>query len=323
MRVEEVRLSARSTHAITARLGVATALLMFALMVIGSVVRTTGSGLACPDWPLCHGRLIPPFEFHVLIEWFHRLVALLVGVMLLTTSIWVWTHRETRARAGGLAALAIGLYVVQALLGALTVWKLLSPAMVSSHLVVALLLFATLLALTLVEHAEDADPALPRGPRPAGLVPMIALTALWTWVQAGLGGVVSSSHAGCVCPDWPTCNGRWFPPMKGLIGLQMMHRFSAYALLGLVIFNVVRWVRVEDVRVGGGLVWAFALTVFQVILGVLNVLKGTPPWLSAAHLATAAAIFATLVITLFHATRWPAAGAPLGRGALAGSRSGG
>jgi heme A synthase len=137
----------RSAYA--ARLGLSTALLMFGLIVIGAVVRATGSGLSCPDWPLCQGRLIPPFEFHVLIEWFHRLVALLVGVMLLATALLVWTHAETRQRLGALAALAIVLYLTQALLGALTVWKLLSPAMVSSHLAVGTLLFATLLTLGL------------------------------------------------------------------------------------------------------------------------------------------------------------------------------
>src|SRR5262249_19837930 len=158
----------------------------------------TNSGLACPDWPLCGGRLIPPFEFHVLIEWFHRFVALLVGIALFATSVWIWTHPEDRARVGAHAGIAIGLYLVQALLGAFTVWKGLSPAIVSAHLVTAMLLFATLLVLTLT---AAAPPAAPRSPRPGGLVPLLSVTAFWTWLQIGLGGMVSSSHAGCVCPD--------------------------------------------------------------------------------------------------------------------------
>src|SRR5690349_4470407 len=59
-------MSAARDFSITARLATATAVLMFALIVVGSIVRTTGSGLACPDWPLCHGRLIPPFQFNIL-----------------------------------------------------------------------------------------------------------------------------------------------------------------------------------------------------------------------------------------------------------------
>src|SRR4029077_3229345 len=103
---------------------------------------------------------IPPFEGHVLIEWFHRLLALLVSLMLFTTVGWSVARREVRARIGGLLGLAVLLLITQVLLGALTVWKLLSPAVVSSHLAVALLLFGTLLTLTLVAGAEDRPAAL-------------------------------------------------------------------------------------------------------------------------------------------------------------------
>jgi heme A synthase len=280
---------------------------MFALIVIGSVVRTTGSGLACPDWPLCQGHLIPPFEFHVLIEWTHRLVALLVGVLLLSTCCSVWLRREARESLGGLAALALALYFVQALLGALTVWKLLSPSMVSSHLAVALLLFVTLLTLTLKARAAAGASRAARGPLPAGLAPLIGLTTVWTWLQAVLGGMVSSSHAGCVCPDWPTCQGRWFPPLQGLVGLQMMHRFSAYLLLGLAVTTALRARRAPDPRIARGGRIALLLVLAQVGLGIANVLLGTPVWLSALHLATAAGILATLTITFFHAARGAAA----------------
>ena len=299
-------MASRSAHAVTAGLGLATALLMYALIVIGTVVRTTGSGLACPDWPLCQGRLIPPFEFHVLIEWTHRLVALLVGLLLFSTAIWSWTHRETRSRVGGLAALAVALYFVQALLGALTVWKLLSPSMVSSHLGVALLLFSTLLLLTLSSGVEAAGE--PRGAaRPSGLLGLAALATAWTWLQALLGGMVSSMHAGLACPDWPTCFGRWFPAMSGLIGLQMTHRYSGYGLFVVVGLLALRSREAADSRVAAGARMGFLLVVSQIILGVCNVLLGTPAWLSSLHAATAAAILALMVVTTFRLARMPGA----------------
>src|SRR5262249_23112615 len=92
-------------YRVTARPAPPTALLLFGVMVMGSVVRTRGSGLACPAGPLGEGRLIPRLEAHVLIEWFHRLFALLVSVMVFATAGWIGVSRERRARLGGLAAL--------------------------------------------------------------------------------------------------------------------------------------------------------------------------------------------------------------------------
>src|SRR5204863_5742155 len=90
------------------RLAVSTAVLMFGLIVLGSIVRTTGSGLACPDWPLCHGHLLPPMAFNAIVEWLHQFVALLVSLLLLTTAGWVLFQGPPRARPGGLRLLATG-----------------------------------------------------------------------------------------------------------------------------------------------------------------------------------------------------------------------
>src|SRR5690349_17346265 len=100
-------MSAARDFALTARLALGTAAVMFALIVVGSIVRTTGSGLACPDWPLCHGRLIPPLQFNILIEWFHRLLALVVGLLLLATAAWTLLRPGTRAILGGHAVVAV------------------------------------------------------------------------------------------------------------------------------------------------------------------------------------------------------------------------
>lgn len=294
------------------RLGLATTLLMYGLIVIGAVVRTTGSGLACPDWPLCRGQLIPPLEPHVLIEWFHRLVALLLGLLLAGTAAWTFTRRPVRGRLGGLIGLALGLYLLQALLGALTVWKLLSPSVVSSHLAVGLLLFATLLTYTLIAGREaEPESAAEAPPRPAGLLPVFAAGTLLAYGQILLGGLVSTNHAGLACPDWPTCNGRWLPPFTGLVGLQMMHRLGGYALTLWMAVVALRARSAPDAGVRATGAMALGLTCAQLVLGITNVLLGTPVWLSAAHLATASAILAMLVTGTFRAASLPARAARL------------
>ena len=208
--------------AVTARLATPTAVLMLVLIVVGSVVRTTGSGLSCPDWPLCHGKLIPPFQFNILMEWFHRLLALLTGVGLFATSAWTFAHREVRSQLGGLAALCLALFFSQALLGALTVWRLLDPSIVSGHLAVALLLFAALLTLALVAHHEAAPEPRPLV-RTGGLRTGYALASLAVWAQAVLGGMVSGRVV-----DYFTASG-----MKNWRSIWLT--FAAYAfVLGIV-----------------------------------------------------------------------------------------
>jgi cytochrome c oxidase assembly protein subunit 15 len=284
-------MSAERRFALTARLAGATAGLMFALIVVGSIVRTTGSGLACPDWPLCHGRLVPPLQFNILIEWFHRLLALVVGLGLLGTAAAVFTDRAARARLGGLAALSLALYLSQALLGALTVWKLLDPGVVSGHLAVALLLFANLLALGLIA-SHEARP-LPAAARTPGLRTWFALTTVSVWAQAVLGGMVSTNHASLACPDWPTCNGAWFPPLTGLVGLQMAHRYGAYLLTLLVALVASRARASADPVVRRLGVSLLVIVLVQAAVGVANVLMGIPVWVSAVHLG-----LATLLLTL-------------------------
>ncbi len=297
-------MSPSRSFALAHRLGVLTTSLMFGLIVVGSVVRTTGSGLSCPDWPLCHGRLIPPLQFNILVEWFHRLLALLVSLLLAGTVALVALRAELRARLGGLALLAVALLMAQVLLGALTVWKLLDPSVVSGHLAVALLLFVTMLVLTLVAHHESR-PA-PHDARPAGVLPWLLATTVAIYAQAVLGGMVSTNHASLACPDWPTCGGEWFPAMGGLVGLQMTHRFVAYALTVLVFATAWRARRSGDAAVRRLATALPVLVLLQVAIGVVNVLMGIPVWVSALHLANAAALLALSLIATFRVGALPA-----------------
>ena len=106
----------------------------FGLVVLGAVVRSTGSGLACPDWPLCHGRILPPLQPHVLLEWSHRAVALGVSLLCAALAVRIAVGAALRRTLGGWMALALGLLALQVVLGALTVWKLLHFSVVPLHL---------------------------------------------------------------------------------------------------------------------------------------------------------------------------------------------
>jgi heme A synthase len=285
-----------------ARVGLGFALLAaltWALIVLGALVRAHGAGLACPDWPLCFGQLVPQMDLHVAFEWSHRVVAGSVALCFSALAVAAWRRTPARDPARRPIALAAALLAVQILLGALTVWKLLAAWTVTSHLIVGNSIAATFAwtALSLRERALGrAEP--PRAPRAArwGLCGLIALLA----VQLVLGGLVSSRYAGLACPEWPTCNGgAWFPAWRGAVGLHLLHRLNGYLLVAaLVAFAIAGRGAGRLARLAG---LAAALGVAQVIVGIANVLSGIPVELTGLHSALAAALVLTAAVAAHEA----------------------
>lgn len=289
-----------------ARLARVSALATFGLIVLGAVVRSTGSGLACPDWPLCHGRIIPPFQPQVMLEWFHRVAAFAVSLLTLGLTIAILARADLRRALGVRLALALGLLTMQIVLGALTVWHLLQFAVVTWHLGNALLFLLALLAIA--ERAQRLVEGAPVTRVPLGPLIGLATATAATLLQTLLGGLVSTNHAGLACPDFPGCHGVLLPALEGLVGLQMIHRLGAYLLLVLMVGVAFGAQRVEDARVRAAAQVAPALVLLQVVLGVFNVLLAVPVWVTAAHLATATALFALLALAALRAfARLPAA----------------
>ena len=199
---------------------------VFLLMSIGNVVSATGSGLACPDWPLCHGRLIPPLRPDVLIEYSHRLVAALASLLIVATIVMAMRRSGQPAiRRMGWTLLA--LLAAQIGLGGITVLLKLPDLISTAHLVNALLIFGGLLVLAASERGARAAPAaaIARLAR-AGLGVLL--------VQLALGGYVRHSGAGLACPDFPLCSGAVLPG-HWLAVAHWTHRWLGVLLLGLFI----------------------------------------------------------------------------------------
>jgi heme a synthase len=120
------------------------------LMAVGSATRIMNAGLACPDWPLCYGQLVPTQQMNlqVFLEWFHRLDAALIGfsAIALTSLSW-WWRKELPSWLPWASTFALFLIVFQGILGGLTVTQLLRFDIVTAHLGTALLFFATLIAI--------------------------------------------------------------------------------------------------------------------------------------------------------------------------------
>src|ERR671922_861191 len=109
------------------RLAFVTAFFAYLQIALGGVVRVSGSGLGCPDWPLCHGRLLPPLNVHAIIEYSHRTTASLTSLLVVLTALAAWLMWRQRRDILIPATVAFGLLVVQVVLGAITVRLELPP----------------------------------------------------------------------------------------------------------------------------------------------------------------------------------------------------
>jgi heme A synthase len=261
----------------------------YLLIILGGVVRITGSGLGCGDhWPLCNGHLFPPLDdIGTVIEWSHRLVAALVSVLVVALAVYGWFGPRSRVVSPGLPPgvrkpagtfVALALLVLQILLGAITV-KLELPAWtVILHLGTAMLLLATLLIIA-------TGSRLSLDPVSRLLLPLSFITVLFGALTANLG-------AAAACHGFPLCNGQVWITAGPLALIQWVHRLLAYSLAIVAVL----WA----IRARSPAAWPLiGLVALQVAIGAATVLLGLPSGLQVAHVAVGTAVWTTVVLAVF------------------------
>jgi heme a synthase len=273
------------------------------LMTMGNIVSATGSGLACPDWPLCHGRLLPPAETQVLIEFSHRLKAIPFTLLLLVTVVLTWRHTTARAPRR-LSLILVALLAAQIGLGGVTVLFKLPDLVSTAHLVNALLILAGLIILAEGTRAHPPVPARLKRLAMAGLAALL--------LQLALGGYVRHAGAGLACPDFPLCSGSLLPH-HWESGVHWTHRWLGVVLLGLFVHLALAARRTALARPAAV---AAGLAVLQVVLGIMAVFGGLAVPLRAAHAVGAYALWGVLVWLSVQAEGWSA----VARGAEARTR---
>lgn len=287
------------------RVALVAALLTYALIVLGALVRSTNSGLSCPDWPTCYGYwLLTPSEFaalpytgytygQVMLEWVHRLIAgvFLGPLVLALVGLIVW-RRGGRTGLLGAAGLLLALLLVQKLLGGVTVLDRNSPWSVSLHLGNAMLVLAVILWIAV--RAGEPE----RGTAPVALATLAA--AAWVLVIGAItsAAIVAKSGAALACSTWPLCDGALVPDLADpLVRANFVHRVLAgLAALALV---VVAWrARQSDVprplaRLAN---LAAILILLEVLLGAITVWGEIATGLAVAHQALGVLVFAKLTL---------------------------
>lgn len=211
------------------RVAFLTAFFAYLQIALGGVVRVSGSGLGCPDWPLCHGRPYPPPDIHSIIEYSHRTVGAITGTLIIVTVVLAWlVFRNTRPVVAWLATASLVCVAAEGGLGGLVVEKQLAPWLVLVHLGLAMLIIGVLLATAVMSLPES------RGIRDSRLARMLAAAAAATYVMLLTGSTVVASGADNMCRSWPLCGGGFALDFNGANAFTMLHR-GAVLVVGLFI----------------------------------------------------------------------------------------
>lgn len=312
---------------------------VFALLVVilGAFTRLRDAGLGCPDWPGCYGfafwpqtseqitqaeSLYPdaPFEEHkAWPEVVHRYFAGSLGLLIIAICYIAWKHRSTPGQPFKLPLFLLVMVIAQGMFGMWTVTLKLWPQVVTTHLLGGFTTLALLWLLALrLQNKPWSMPAVNlvhwKKLRPLAMAGLFLVIT-----QIALGGWTSSNYAALACPDLPTCQGRWLPPMdfahgfnvfqeigpnylggqmegSGRVAIHFTHRVGAIVValyLGFLISQLYRVAGGPDMRRQAHVI--LGLLIVQLSLGLSNIVWSLPFAVAVAHNAGGALLLLTLV----------------------------
>jgi heme a synthase len=255
------------------------------LMALGSSTRVMNAGLACPDWPLCYGTVLPAAQMNlqVFLEWFHRLVATTIGLMMISVTGFAWWQRRSLPRwlPIGLTC-SLGLIVVQGILGGLTVTELLRFDIVTAHLATGLFFFGSLVVMgsCLTNYRVTG--------LSNGLTWSAIVAAGFIYLQSILGALVASRWAVHQCLS-----------TEQLCRVLHNHVYTAIPVSLSVLwcgFQVWRSLALGS-QLRGLLLLLLGLLSLQILIGVSTLrLHLQVEWLTVSHQAVGAALLGTLLV---------------------------
>jgi len=302
----------------------------FCVISLGAYVRLSDAGLGCPDWPGCYGKLLGVPDSHHEVnaaqaafphapveaakawkEMIHRYLAGILGLVIAALAVLaIWPRRQATVAP---QIFLVGLVLVQAALGMLTVTWLLKPVIVTLHLLGGMLILATLVGIRAHNATARIDTTTPALKKAAWAITAIIL------MQIALGGWTSANYAAMACSDYPLCQGQLMPAdmdwshafvfnrelgqtsdgqmlsLQTLTAIHWTHRSFALVVLAACVAFAMRLQQQDDTRQFGQLLLAAVLV--QVLLGISNVWLQWPLSLAVLHNTGAAILLAVTVYT--------------------------
>lgn len=300
------RLSTKSINPSFRYLALTSAILVYLVIVMGGIVRASGASAICSTWPACNGQWLPPLQIGAIIDYIHRLFTALLGPVLLLTGYFAWRDYHRDARISRPVAFALGLLLLQVLLGAAVVFEnsLGRQPVAALHLGLSLLIQGAVLvaAVAAFYQARLGDPPASCSFRSlfTARSPFARLsrwTLAFTFVLLVTGGVVSGSAADQACPGWPLCGGAFLPAHVGG-WINLVHRLAVGVSGILVAWLFIKAWRTQRTQTPILVAASAAAVLFfaQALMGAYDVANGFPMFMLSLHEATAAAVWSALVV---------------------------
>jgi heme a synthase len=312
----------------------AATVLALIVIVLGAYVRLSDAGLGCPDWPGCYGELLVPDSVdadnhHLEVrplehgkawkEMIHRYVATTLGFIILVMAVLAWS-KVSLARLRFFTSALLVLVIFQGMLGMWTVTLLLKPVIVMSHLLGGLTILS-LLFWTVLRQQSQLGVFVSAGSE--RIKPLVIFSLIVLILQISLGGWTSSNYAALACPDFPTCQGVWWPNMdfsegfvlwRGLgidyeggvllgpakTAIHFAHRIGAIIAFFTLLYTAFKAIfsGIKQLKLTG--IAVIILLLIQVSLGIANIKFSLPLPVAVAHNGVAALLLLSLVTLLHH-----------------------
>ncbi len=284
------------------RLAFLTAFFAYLQIALGGVVRVTGSGLGCPDWPLCHGRPYPAADIHSIIEYSHRSVGTITGVLLIGTVALAWVvFRQRRPLVAWLATASLVAIAAEGALGGVVVANELASWLVLVHLGLAMIILGFLLAtavMSLPASTGASDPSFRR---------LATVAAALTYGLLLTGSTVVASSADEGCRAWPLCGSGIAFDFAGANAFTMLHRGAVLVIGAVLVYTLIQALRHPATKAAA--LATLVVLGLQVAVGAGAAVSGAALF-NGLHVAMATLVWAGMLsialVTLPRADRRPA-----------------
>nr|WP_232278613.1 heme A synthase [Paenibacillus sp. 481] len=260
------------------QLAYVTSIGMFTVVVNGALVTKTESGMGCgTDWPLCNGKFVPAYTIESMIEYSHRAVTGVVGLLVLLAFLMVYRYARDKRDAVTYAGSTLLFTVVQAIMGAMAVMYPQSPPVMALHFGFSMLAFASsfLLCVALRRYVlgHDQSDSPSQGYVSAKFRYGVWFTLFYTYVVIYIGAFVRHTESSGGCMGWPLCNGEFIPDLAGGTLIAFVHRVAA-GLLFIAVATMAHFAyrnhkHNREIQLYG--IWTLVLCLGQVLSGALVV----------------------------------------------------